>query len=305
MTLALRRLSGIWLLTALFLSAPAPAQTWLPAPLEPSSNPSSPAKVALGRELFHATALSGTQRYSCATCHQPERHFTDGLPVAVGATGQSHTRNTPSLYNVAYNASYGWDDSGVTRLEAQHRLSLTSGDPVEMGFDPRLLVRLNPYRSRFEAAFGDTEISLDRVIKAIAAYVRTLRAPISPWDRLIFFDEAAAMEVDARAGMALFFSDRLGCSGCHSSFNFSGPVRHQGADQEPQFHHTGTTRSDRAFRAPSLRAVRFTAPYMHNGAIATLPEVLLHYERTDATEIPDFILTEEERHQLIAFLEAL
>jgi cytochrome c peroxidase len=304
-TFDLRRVRGTWLLTALILSAAASANPWLPAPIEPSSNPSSPAKIALGRELFHATVLSATQRHSCATCHQPERHFTDGLKVAMGPAGQSHTRNTPTLYNVAYNASYGWEDSGVTSLEAQHRLSLTGDDPIEMGFDTRLLARLNPYRSRFEAAFGDTEISLDSVIHAIAAYVRTLRAPVSAWDRLLFFDEAAALGDDARRGMRLFFSDRLGCSGCHSGFNFSGPVRHRGAQHKPQFHQTGTSRSNHAFRAPSLRAIRHTGPYMHNGSIATLRGVVLHYERTEATQIPDFVLTEEERHELIAFLEAL
>lgn len=290
---------------ALWVATESLANAWLPLPIEPSNNPSTPAKVTLGRALFHETGLSSTDRYSCASCHQPEQHFTDGLPVAIGATGQRHTRNTPTLYNVAYHASYGWDDLGVTRLEAQHHRPLTSTNPLEMGFKPRLLQRLDHYEPQFVQAFGNPEISLDTVIQAIAAYVRTLRPPLSPWDRLVFFDEREAMGTDARHGMTLFFSDRLGCSGCHSSFNFSGPVRHQGTEQAPEFYRTGTGSPSQAFRAPTLRAVGYTAPYMHDGSIASLGDVLIHYEQTDAKEVPDFVLTDEERDQLVAFLKAL
>ena len=103
-----------------------------PPPLIPADNPLTPAKIALGERLFHDQRLSVNHTMSCASCHQPERHFTDGRPRAVGALGELHPHNTPTLYNTAYNASYGWRDDGLTSLEAQHRVPLYNDAPVEI-----------------------------------------------------------------------------------------------------------------------------------------------------------------------------
>lgn len=280
-----------------------------PTPLVPADNPSNPARLALGERLFHETALSVTGAFSCASCHQPDRHFTDARRVAVGATGQAHTRNTPTLYNTAYHASFGWDDQGVETLEAQHRIPLINTTPVELGYTPKNAARLaqDPaYRRAFTAAFGNARIDLDTITKAIATWVRTLRAPLTGFDRYVYFDDASAMSAEARAGMDLFFSTRLGCATCHASFSLSGPVRHSEAPHtESVFHVTEVGGSQTAFRAPTLRSVRHTAPYMHDGSLETLEDVIRHYETTPAERVPRFNLTDAERAQLAAFLRSL
>lgn len=279
-----------------------------PAPLVPADNPSTVEKVALGERLFSEPALSVTGNFSCASCHQPDQHFTDRLPVAIGATGEPHTRNTPTLYNVAFNASLNWDDQGITQLEDQHLIPLLNDDPVEMGYDETLLKALlkDPaYASAFGEAFPGRTITTRELAQAIAAYVRTIRAPVSAFDRYLFFDQQSALSDEARAGMALFFSDRTGCSHCHASLNFSGAVVHEFQQAPPVFHITGVGGSEHAFRAPTLRAIRHTEPYMHDGSLASLSAVLDHYQSTQAERVPQFRLTAKEAAQLIAFLESL
>lgn len=276
-----------------------------PPPLLPEDNPPSEAKIALGQRLFHETALSVNATRSCASCHQPERHFTDGLARAVGALGDEHPHNTPTLYNVAYNTSLGWGDDGLTSLEQQHRVPLFNRAPVEMGYRDEFVTRLEEdasYVAAFEAAFG-AGITTDRIILALASYVRTIRAPQSAFDRYLFYDEA--LDADADAGLSLFFSERLGCATCHASFTLSGPINHAEQKAAPVFHITGVGGSSRAWRAPTLRMVSETGPYMHDGSIPDLAGVLRHYETTDAERVPDFSLSEAERHQLIAFLKTL
>ena len=278
------------------------------APLIPADNPLTSAKVDLGKRLFSETALSVTGNYSCASCHQPERHFTDGLPRAVGATGEVHPRNTPTLYNAAFNASLGWQDLGLTLLEDQHRVPLFSTAPLEMGYDESLLEKLqsdSSYRAQFAAAFADGAVSTDNMIKALASYVRTLTAPASAFDAYLFDDDKDALSDDAQAGLELFFSARLGCARCHASLGFSGPVSHALQQPEPVFHVTAVGGSSSAFRAPTLRMIRHTAPYMHDGSLATLDAVLEHYQRVRADRVPEFELSAAEHAQLIAFLESL
>ena len=304
----MRRSVGLTLLATTFLVSTelAHAQSWLPPPIEPEDNPSSAAKVALGEALFSETQLSATGTYSCATCHKPDAHFTDGLEVAIGATGELHSRHTPTLYNVAYHASFGWDDTALTTLEDQHIVPLTNDAPVEMGFTKDLLPQIEgTHGTQFERAFPNESLSLNTIVKAIAAYVRTIRAPESDWDRYVYFDEPAALTQEANAGMTLFFSERLGCSHCHGSFNFSGPLKHAVEQAEPVVHHTGVAGSELSFRAPTLRAIKHTAPYMHAGQLDSLRDVLDHYEQTEAERVPDFKLSKQERIELISFLEAL
>ena len=288
----------------LILSSASFGNNPFPEPLVPADNPSSVEKTKLGHDLFGETALSINGKFSCATCHQPARHFTDGLKVAIGALGEPHRFNTPTLYNTAYNASLGWQDEGLERLETQHLVPLTNQQPVEMGFHEGLIPTLEAkYATRFAAVFGDERITLERITKAIASYVRTLRAPSSAFDRYVYWDEP--LNATAKEGMALFFSERLGCSHCHGSFNLSGPVRHEFTEADPVFHVTGVASSDEAFRAPTLRAIRHTAPYMHAGNLDSLEAVIHHYETTDAERVPDFVLSDKERNALIAFLNAL
>lgn len=318
MPAAQARLALFGLLLAAVLSADAAASTdptssastgdFFPDPITPADNPLTPEKIALGKRLFSEIRLSVNNTYSCASCHQPSRHFTDGRRLAVGATGATHHRHTPTLYNVAFNTSFGWEDMGLRSLEQQHLVPLLNREPVEMGFTDSLLRTLAQdatYVAAYQAAFDDTSITLTNSLRAIASYVRTLRAPQSAFDRYLFHDEASAMSAAARNGMALFFSGRLGCSSCHASLNFSGPIRHALMDAEPVFHITAVGGSSTPFRAPTLRAIRHTAPYMHDGSVPDLMAVIRHYETVDAERIPEFKLTEQERGELVAFLETL
>lgn len=325
-----------------------------PAPKVPADNPMTSAKVELGRHLFYDTRLSSTGAYACASCHRQELAFTDGRPRAVGATGNPHPRSAPSLANAAYSASLTWADPQVTTLEEQSLSPMLNEHPVELGLAGReqeVLSRLRGdprYAEMFGAAFaGDAEpFTLDNVAKAIASFERTLISGGSPYNRLVWGGEMDALSDSARRGMRLFFSDRLRCSGCHAGFTLSGPAAFQGdRDVHPAFHntglydvdgqgaypednrglvdHTGLDGDMGKFRAPTLYNVAVTAPYMHDGSVATLDEVLDIYASggrrltsgphsgdgrvspNKSSRVVGFALTREDRRDVLAFLESL
>lgn len=281
---------------------------YLPPPVIPADNPISAAKVQLGAQLFEDKRLSVNGTYSCASCHQPDRHFSDGLPLAVGVSGETLQFNTPTLYYTAFNASLGWTDKGLDTLEQQHMKPLFNTSPMEMGFSAERLASLAmdaDYQHRFETAFSSADVTVERIIKALASYVRTLHPPPSAFDEYLFHDKQNALDNDAKAGMTLFFSAQLGCSQCHASLTFSGPISHVNEQAEPVFHRNGVSDSQLAFRAPTLRAIAHTAPYMHDGSLVTLAEVVDRYQNTSAERIPTFTLTADQEKQLIAFLKTL
>jgi cytochrome c peroxidase len=288
-------------------------------PAVPADNPMSQAKVALGAALFADTRLSLTARYSCASCHEPSRSFSDGRRVARGALGDALPHNALALVNVAYNISFGWSRREPRTLEAQMLEPLLNEHPVELGLAGReaaLVATLSadPDSARaFAAAFpGDARpVSFRHVVQAIAAFERTLISGDSPFDRYVFGGEHDALGGEAKAGMALFFSARGGCSRCHSGLNFAGNYRdREGATGRPSFARNGT--SDEPLRVPTLRNTAFTAPYMHDGRFASLPEVLAHYSALarDPQHLPDRRLPRRpfsagEEGELIAFLATL
>jgi cytochrome c peroxidase len=306
---------------------PSAAYQWhlprgFPTPAVPIDNPMSGAKVALGRRLFFDPALSITGRYSCASCHDPVRSYSDGLAVAVGATGQSTPHSAMALVNVAYNVSYGWTTREVRSLESQMLQPLLNEHPIELGLkgrEARVAAALREdaaYRAAFSVAFpgSDGRVTFDRLVKAIASFERTLISGHSPFDRYVFGGEHNALPPAAKRGMALFFSARLGCSGCHSGFNFAGNWRDaQGPTGEPSFANNGV--GDEPMRVPTLRNIALTAPYMHDGRFSTLEAVLDHYvhagrtaQSEGATRTPrlqSFTLDARERADLIAFLQSL
>lgn len=282
-----------------------------PMPAVPADNPMSPARVALGRRLFFETTLSVTGRYSCASCHEPSRAFTDGKKVSIGATGDPTRTSAMSLTNVAYNVSFGWSTPGVRTLEDQMRQPMLNDHPVEMGLKGRetavmkALLAEPAWRSAFAAAFPEAHghFDLDHVIKAIAAFERTLISGHSPFDEYVFNGRHDALSPEAKRGMALFYSERLGCGSCHSGFNFSGAWRDaQGATGEPSFANNGVGTA--AVRVPTLRNVALTAPYMHDGSLSTLDAVIDHYQRAGPA-LRRFTLTGAERHELSEFLQSL
>jgi cytochrome c peroxidase len=280
-------------------------------PPVPVDNPMSTAKVELGRRLFGDVRLSFNLTTSCASCHDPERDFSDGLPRSIGADGRSPARHTPSLWNVAYNASFTWIDQGFTSLEEQLRVPLTGRDPVELGFDAAGAAALaaDPAIAALQReAFGDAALDATTVVRALAAYLRTLVRMDGPFDRLLYWDDDSGFGAVARAGRTLFFSERLGCSACHAGPHLAGPTVAPGRSVAPVFHRTAVSDSALAFRAPSLRFVSRTAPYMHDGSLETLDAVVDFYARgggKGAERLVPFSLAPGERRALLAFLAAL
>lgn len=319
----------------------------------PEANPMSEAKVELGRHLFYDRRLSGNETQSCASCHRQSRAFAHPAAVPLGSTGEAHPRNSMSLVNVGYQPVLNWANPLVDELSEQAITPLFGEEPVELGLAGRegeLLERLRAepvYQRLFPLAFaGDHEpFSVTNVTRALAAFQRTLISGNAPVDRYRRGDRGALSE-SAQLGQALFFSERLECFHCHGGLMFTGTYDYQGKSApEIEFHNTGLYNVDGAgaypegnqglyeithdpadmgrFKAPSLRNVELTAPYMHDGSIATLDEVIDHYAaggRTIAEGphagvgrdnplksgfINGFTLTAEERRGLLDFLLAL
>jgi cytochrome c peroxidase len=300
-----------------------------PVPRVPADNPMSEAKVALGRRLFYDRRLSWNGRQACADCHRQELAFTDGEPHATGSTGAAHRRNVPTLANVAYEPALTWADPRHSTLEEQARVPLFGTQLVEMGFGGReeeLIRRLGedpPTRDGFAAAFPDhpAPITVDNLTRALACFERTLVSGGSPYDRLVYGDEQEALSPEARRGMRLFFSERSRCAECHGGVTFTGVIDYAALERPPRPRFlddglspngldpgleeaTGRRRDRGRFKVPTLRNIALTAPYMHDGRLATLGAVLDHY----ATAGPDrepVVFSDAERNDLLAFLDSL
>ncbi len=327
--------------------------SWVPKPVVPEDNPMSAAKVELGRSLFYETRLSATGDFSCATCHVQSLAFTDGKQTAVGATGEVHPLNSMSLTNVAYNSIQTWANPLMLHLEQQMLVPLFGEEPVELGMagkENELLRELQAdtdYRAQFEAAFEENEpVSVRNISRAIAAFERTLISFNAPYDRYRYGGDRAAISDSAKRGEALFTSERMECFHCHSGLNFSDSTRHERSGfTEAAFHNTGLYNLDEQgayppentgveavtlnpgdmgrFRAPTLRNIALTAPYMHDGSIASLSEVIDHYAAGGRTIssgphagigsenplkssfVQGFLVTDAEKKDLISFLESL
>ena len=276
-------------------------------PRVPPSNAMSADKVALGRFLFYDRRLSGNGAQACAGCHVQRLAFTDGKPTAVGSTGESHPRNAQGLANVAYNATLTWANAALTDLETQMAAPLFGTRPIEMGVNDanreQVLDRLrgdSAYPALFAAAFAgeNNPIAWPNVIRAISAFQRTLISGNSRYDRFLRGQDTLN-EAETR-GLNLFFGEKAECFHCHGSFNFNDQVVHASTRLvESPFHNTGLFNIDGnggfpapnrglfestglaadmgRFRAPSLRNVEVTAPYMHDGSMASLDAVLAFY----------------------------
>ena len=302
------------------LAAAAGEYTWalprgFPPPAVPDDNPMSDAKVALGARLFADQRLSVNGSYSCQSCHAPQRAFTDGQARSRGVTGAELELNAPTLLNAAYLASLGWNDAGILTLEQQMRGPLFNQHPPELGLAGReshieaALAADAGLAPLFAAAFPDDAraVSMDNVIRAIAAYERTLIAGNSAFDRYVFAGRHEALDARQKRGMQSFFGS-AGCAHCHGGLNFAGPwVDRQHPRATAIFVDTGT---GKPVRVPTLRNLPATAPYMHDGRFATLEAVLDHYERLAADRASDARLrraplTTEQRAELESFLQAL
>jgi cytochrome c peroxidase len=314
----------------------------------------TPAKVALGRHLFYDKRLSINGTTACSTCHQQERAFTDGKALPTGATGDVLPRNAMTLTNVAYYYPYTWQNPVLHTLEAQALVPMFADVPLEQGLSSVIVDVLEGfrrderYRQLFPAAFPaePDPFKPERVTAALAVFERTLISGRSAYDRFAYGKDDEGLSVSARRGMALFFSERCECYHCHSGANFTSAFRSaetrmlskdyqnnglydvggEGAypaDSPGLVAFSHDASDSGKFRVPTLRNVALTAPYMHDGSIATLEEVIDHYaaggrnvatgpnagdgrrNRHKSPLVRGFELTPEEKTGLIDFLKSL
>jgi cytochrome c peroxidase len=285
------------------------------SPPAPTDNPLTPEAVALGARLFVDTRLSGTGRHSCASCHRPERAFTDGRRQARALTGARLRRNTPTLWNLAWSKQFFWDGRAPS-LEAQVRMPIEAAD--EMGGDwPVILDRLKADAGlvdQFWIAFpGETAMSEKAVVKALASHVRSLVSPPTRFDAWIEGNARILTAAEVR-GFRLF-TGKAGCMLCHAGWRFTDDRFHDiglpGKDPGRAAVAEGTP-GRMAFKTPSLRELTHTAPYMHDGSLPTLMAVLRHYtggfvaRPTLAPHMQRRLrLTDREKAELVAFLKTL
>jgi cytochrome c peroxidase len=312
-----------WLIILLTMLRPVPGQERfrLSTPLGldeyffvPEDNPLTPEKIELGRRLFFDKLLSVDRSIACVSCHKPELAFSDGLSVAVGVGGRKGTRNAPAIINRAYGRSFFWDGRAQT-LEEQVLRPIQ--DPVEMRLTlDELTARLRAdarYADAFRRAFGDG-VSATNVARALASFVRTLRSGGSPFDRFQN-GEQMALSVEARRGLELF-RGKANCVACHAGPNLSDEQFHNtgvswGKGDLGRYAVTGKEKDRGAFKTPTLREIARTAPYMHDGSIATLEEVIEYYNRGGNpnpyldSELRPLRLTVEDRQALVVFLRTL
>lgn len=288
----------------------------------PEDNPYSEKKAELGRYLFFDKRLSGDGTVSCATCHDPSKGWTDQLPVSTGIGGNKGTRNAQTCINSAYWKQLFWDGRAPS-LEEQCKGPLAN--PVEMALsdDPHVayknchqrLFSIKGYRAMFKEAFGSEDFTIDQVAQAIATYERTILSGNSKFDQYIMGDKTALNEEQIQ-GMKLF--NRKNCATCHFGLTFSDNKFNNigvGMDKpNPDLGRYNITHDPKdwgAFRTPGLRDVFDSPPYMHDGSIKTLEEVIDYYDRggnKNKNLHPAMIplhLKPEEKKALLSFLEAL
>lgn len=317
------RALATFLTAGLLVAAAASAMDALPgAPPVPADNPMTPAKIELGRKLYFDPRISASGTVSCNTCHNVMEAGEDDRATSVGVSGRQGTRSAPTVWNAAYLTVQFWDGRAAT-LEEQAKGPMVN--PVEMGMLDhasvvKRIVAIPGYQEEFQAVFGGSDpVSIDNVARAIATYERTLVTPHSSFDRYKAGDRTA-MSAEALRGMKKIES--LGCTSCHSGPVFAGPAGPigeghfqkfptvDGTAYEKQYRlgqDTGrmsvtNAESDRnLWRVPQWRNVAITAPYFHNGSVATLDEALKVMAKTQL----GIDLAESDVSDMVAFMKSL
>jgi cytochrome c peroxidase len=321
----------LWAMAALLATAcaresvppAAPAPTWalvvpegFPPPPIPDDNLLTAARVALGRRLFYDPVLSRDSTVACASCHKQEYAFADNRPTSPGVEGRPGLRNSPSLANAAYQQRL-LREGGVPTLEMQVLVPIQEHN--EFDFNILLIadrLRAIPEYVEMARAAYQREPDAFVITRSLAAFQRTLLSGYAPFDRYVYGGQAEAVSAAVLRGHALFGSERLGCASCHNGFLFTTQAfANNGlylnyADPGRQ-RLTGRPEDEGVFKIPSLRNVAVTAPYMHDGSVATLETVIDHYaggghaHPNRSPLLRPFQLTEAERQDLLRFLESL
>lgn len=303
--------------------------------------------IETGRHLFFDNRLSYNNTKSCASCHDPKFAFTDGYRRSITANGDNVKHNAPSLINISLHNYFDWANPAITSLEKQHERPLFNESPIELGAkgnETQILSRLkadDQCMQRFSLAFPGEKYPLNfpNIIRALASFVGTIRSFNAPYDKFMRGD-TAAMTLSAKQGMKLFYSKDLQCGNCHRPPLFT--MASLTKDRDSIYFNTGVYNvwnknkypsddnglaaitknpaDDGKFKIPSLRNVALTAPYMHDGSINTLEEVIDMYQRggrliTSGPNAGDgrnnllknkmitgFALSNEQRNELISFL---
>lgn len=324
-----------------------------PNPIVPKDNKLTPAKVDLGRHLFYETRLSANANTSCGTCHLQSLAFTDGVAVSTGTSGDKTARSAQHLANAAWNTTYTWANPALVTLERQMLVPLYGDNPVEMGVNDHnrqeILKRISSdpmYVEKFRVAFPNEKnpINFINIIKSIASFERTMVSGKSRYDR--YLSGELMLSINELRGKDLFFGERAECFHCHGNVNFNDQMNYESnKSPETPFHNTGLYNVDGKgnypessmgiieisgkpddmgkYRAPSLRNVELTAPYMHDGSIATLEEVVATYaaggrnitngpNAGDGRRNPhkseligNIDITEQDQKDIVAFLKTL
>jgi cytochrome c peroxidase len=286
----------------------------LPKMRIPSDNPLTKEKIELGKQLYFDTRLSRDNTVSCASCHDPEKGWSNGERFATGIGGQVGGRSAPTIINAGYQFFQFWDGR-AKHVEGQALGPIQN--PIEMDLTLEELVekldKIEGYREQFQQVFG-TGVTAENIAKAIAAFERTILSGNAPFDRYKSGEEDALSE-QAQRGMEVFFNT-ANCSACHAGPNFSDGAFHNvgvgiTADEPDvgRYEHSKLLGDRGAFRTPTLREIAKTAPYMHDGRFATLEEVVDYYDKGGEPnpqldeEIFPLELTDEQKKDLIVFLK--
>jgi cytochrome c peroxidase len=290
----------------------------------PEDNQYTPAKAELGYLLFFDKRLSSDGSVSCASCHSPNHAFTDAGPVSTGIGGQKGGRSAPSVINRVYGALQFWDGRAAS-LEDQAKgpiansIEMTSEKNADKAHAAAVerLGKVKEYRQRFKAVYGTEELTIDHVAKAIATFERMIISGNSAYDRYKAGDMKAMTESQAR-GMNIFFSNNARCDACHDGAAFTtNQFANIGIGMDkpnPDLGRYIVTKKEAdkgAFKTPGLRDVAHTGPYMHDGSLKTLEEVVEHYDKGGIKnqwlhqDIRPLKLTKQDKTDLVAFLHAL
>ncbi len=298
-------------------SAPPPVPLGLMPVMWPKSNPYSPEKAELGKLLYFDTRLSADGTVSCATCHSPKFAFTDGAAVSTGIRGQKGGRSAPTVINRAFSLAQFWDGRAGT-LEEQAKGPMAN--PIEMGNTHDTVVStvkaVPGYRALFAKVFSTNDFGIEEIAKAIATFERTVLSGNSPYDRYKEGDEKAMNAAQIR-GMDIYFN-KAKCDQCHEGLNFTTNMYANigiGTDKpQPDEGRYAVTKNPAdwgTFKTPTLRDISRTAPYMHDGSLKTLEEVVDYYNKGGRKnknldeKIKPLHLTAQDQKDLIGFLHAL
>lgn len=290
--------------------------SWFPEMEIPAENELTQERIDLGRKLFYDTRLSRDNTISCGSCHQLDKALTDGQQIAIGIEGRIGLRNTPTLANIGYTNRM-FMDGGVTTLELQSQSPIFTHEEMDFTI-AEFLVRIADdadYERMFSEAYGQ-EPGAYGISRSIAAFERTFISANSRFDQYEYMNDEDALSEAEKRGREVFFSSETGCTECHvpplfTNFEYENIGLYENYSDSGRARITEVSVDNGKFKIPSLRNVALTAPYMHDGSLASLEQVVEHFNsggvgHANQNElIHPLGLTEQEKADLVAFLSSL